>query len=234
LACYETAAFNTTTCAWVVLGTQPIKPTLACYETAAFNTTTCAWVVSGTQPVQPTTAIECWETRSFETTSCQWKVTGIKPIEPTTTLECWETRAFDTATCSWLTTGAQKPKPTGLVCSQIVTFNTTTCDWEITALPIEVSNAVTPNGDGDNDYFHIGGLDCYSNNTVEIYNRWGVLVFEASKYNNVDNVFNGSSNGRSIIKQSDGLADGTYYYVIKYVDFSGKVSQKAGYLYLSK
>jgi gliding motility-associated-like protein len=100
---------------------------------------------------------------------------------------------------------------------------------------IEVSNAVTPNEDGDNDYFHIGGLACYStNNTVEIYNRWGVLVFEASKYNNVDNVFNGNSNGKSIIKQSEGLAAGTYYYVIKYVDFSGKVLQKAGYLYLSK
>ena len=122
-----------------------------------------------------------------------------------------------------------------MACSQIANFNTTTCDWEITDLPVEVSNAVTPNGDGDNDYFHISGLDCYSNNTVEIYNRWGVLVFEASKYNNnVDKGFIGNSNGRSIMKQSDGLPDGTYYYVLKYVDFSGKVLQKAGYLYLSK
>ncbi len=51
LACYETANFNTTSCAWEVTGTQPAAPTgLACYETASFNTTTCQWDVTGTQP----------------------------------------------------------------------------------------------------------------------------------------------------------------------------------------
>jgi gliding motility-associated-like protein/uncharacterized repeat protein (TIGR01451 family) len=99
---------------------------------------------------------------------------------------------------------------------------------------VEVSNALTPNGDGRNEYFHIEGLECFSNNTVEIYNRWGVLVFETSRYNNVDNVFNGYSRGRTTIKQSESLPDGTYYYVLKYVDFSGNGVQKAGYLYLSR
>jgi gliding motility-associated-like protein/uncharacterized repeat protein (TIGR01451 family) len=99
---------------------------------------------------------------------------------------------------------------------------------------VEVNNALTPNGDGLNEYFHIEGLDCFSNNTVEIYNRWGVLVFETSKYNNVDNVFDGHSRGRVTINQSEGLPDGTYYYVLKYVDFSGNGVQKAGYLYLKR
>jgi hypothetical protein len=49
LACYETASFDTTTCAWLVTGSQPAMPTLACYQTASFNTTTCAWVVTGSQ-----------------------------------------------------------------------------------------------------------------------------------------------------------------------------------------
>jgi gliding motility-associated-like protein len=99
---------------------------------------------------------------------------------------------------------------------------------------IVVSNALTPNGDGKNDYFHIEGLDCFSNNTVEIYNRWGVLVFETNKYNNVDNVFEGFSRGRTTIRQSEGLPDGTYYYVVKYLDFNGNGMQKAGYLYLTR
>jgi hypothetical protein len=34
---------------------------------------------------------------------------------------------------------------------------------------------------------------CYPENTVEIYNRWGVLVFETTGYNNVTNAFNGIS-----------------------------------------
>jgi gliding motility-associated-like protein len=42
-----------------VSGTQPAAPTgLACYETASFNTSSCSWVVSGTQPaVSLTTSI---------------------------------------------------------------------------------------------------------------------------------------------------------------------------------
>jgi hypothetical protein len=32
--------------------------------------------------------------------------------------------------------------------------------------------------------FSIRGLECYADNTVEIYNRWGVLVFERAGYNN--------------------------------------------------
>jgi hypothetical protein len=58
LACYETATFNTTSCAWDVTGTQPSVPTLACYETATFNTTTCQWDVTGS----PAAAIVTTET----------------------------------------------------------------------------------------------------------------------------------------------------------------------------
>ncbi|MBV2195559.1 MAG: gliding motility-associated C-terminal domain-containing protein [Flavobacterium sp.] len=33
-----------------------------------------------------------------------------------------------------------------------------------------------PNDDGLNDYFYISGIECYENNTLEIYKR-GVLRF---------------------------------------------------------
>ena len=52
LACYQTAAFNTSTCTWDVSGEQAVQPTLACYETATFNTSTCSWVISGPQAPQ--------------------------------------------------------------------------------------------------------------------------------------------------------------------------------------
>ena len=61
LACYQTASFNTTSCAWDVTGTQPAMPTLACYETASFNTGSCSWVVTGTpivvSTITPSTAV---------------------------------------------------------------------------------------------------------------------------------------------------------------------------------
>jgi uncharacterized repeat protein (TIGR01451 family)/gliding motility-associated-like protein len=128
--------------------------------------------------------------------------------------------------------------PLGIIVKDLSDNYSTTSDGA-TVLSVKncvviVSNALTPNGDGLNEYFHIEGLDCFSNNTVEIYNRWGVLVFETSKYNNVDNVFEGYSRGRTTINQSVGLPIGTYYYVLKYVDFSGNGVQKAGYLFLNR
>ena len=80
IACYQTANFNTITCAWVVSGNQPVQPNLACYQTANFNTSTCAWVISGNQPVQPTLA--CYQTANFDTTTCAWVISGVQPQNP--------------------------------------------------------------------------------------------------------------------------------------------------------
>ncbi|MBX9889351.1 MAG: gliding motility-associated C-terminal domain-containing protein, partial [Flavobacteriaceae bacterium] len=99
---------------------------------------------------------------------------------------------------------------------------------------IEVFNAVSPNGDGKNDFFRIEGLECYPKNTVEIYNRWGILVFERVDYNNTDKSFRGVSEGRVTISESKGLPTGTYYYILKYKDNDAKGHEKSGYLYLNR
>jgi gliding motility-associated-like protein len=99
---------------------------------------------------------------------------------------------------------------------------------------IEVFNAISPNGDGSNDFFRIEGLNCYPDNRVEIYNRWGVLVFERTGYNNNDRVFRGLSEGRVTIKPSEELPTGTYFYIIKYNDTDSKGREKSGYLYLNR
>lgn len=97
---------------------------------------------------------------------------------------------------------------------------------------IIVFNAVSPNGDGINDTFHIKGIDKYPDNRVEIYNRWGVKVFEADAYNESDNMFRGYSEGRSTVKKGIGLPIGTYFYILKY-NTSSKTIEKSGYLYIS-
>jgi gliding motility-associated-like protein len=105
---------------------------------------------------------------------------------------------------------------------------------------IIIHNAFTPNGDGTNETFSIENIeqDCHLPNTVEIYNRWGILVFETKNYNNNGNSFDGNSNGRATVSQSSGLPTGTYYYIINYsaVDGTGKtqIIKNDGYLYLSK
>jgi gliding motility-associated-like protein/uncharacterized repeat protein (TIGR01451 family) len=102
-----------------------------------------------------------------------------------------------------------------------------------------VHNAFSPNGDEKNPVFIIDNItdECYIDNTVEIYNRWGVLVFETKNYDNETNVFDGTSRGRTTIKQSEGLPTGTYFYIINYTSSTTdgiQTFKKDGYLYLTK
>ncbi|KAF2511958.1 T9SS type B sorting domain-containing protein [Flavobacterium foetidum] len=105
---------------------------------------------------------------------------------------------------------------------------------ELNGCVIKVFNAFSPNGDAKNARFYIQGIECYPDNTVEIYNRWGVLVFNMNRYNNEDRVFVGFSEGRTTIKQTDGLPVGTYFYILKYKDSSSKPHEQSGYLYINK
>jgi gliding motility-associated-like protein/uncharacterized repeat protein (TIGR01451 family) len=106
---------------------------------------------------------------------------------------------------------------------------------------ITVHNAFSPNGDGINELFVIENIEdsiCYPENTVEIYNRWGVLVFETKGYNNVSKVFDGTSQGRTTISQSSGLPTGVYFYILNYTSIGNngelQTNKKDGYLYLTR
>ncbi|MEK6495298.1 gliding motility-associated C-terminal domain-containing protein [Myroides odoratimimus] len=98
-----------------------------------------------------------------------------------------------------------------------------------------IYNLISPDGDGKNDYFIIDNINRYPNNTVEIYNRWGVKVYETSNYNSSDNVFRGYSDGRVTVEKSDKLPSGTYFYIVtyEYKDTQGsRMIKKSGYLHL--
>lgn len=97
-------------------------------------------------------------------------------------------------------------------------------------------NAVSPNGDNKNDYFRIDGLsNCSAENTLEIYNRWGVKVYETKNYGFNENVFKGYSEGRTTIAKKEFLPTGTYFYILYLKKYdSQKIEKKTGYLYLSR
>ncbi|MDI5951098.1 MBG domain-containing protein [Flavobacterium yafengii] len=121
----------------------------------------------------------------------------------------------------------------------VMTVNTGCGGIVLACGTILVHNAISPNGDGINEKFIIDNIDdtvCYPDNTVEIYNRWGVLIFETKGYNNTSNVFDGSSRGRTNVSQPTGLPTGTYFYILNYtsVDNDGKIitNKKDGYLYI--
>ncbi|QLG44326.1 gliding motility-associated C-terminal domain-containing protein [Costertonia aggregata] len=86
---------------------------------------------------------------------------------------------------------------------------------------------LTPNGDGKNDFLVIDGLENSPNNTLQIFNRFGTLVYIQKNY---DNSFTGLSNVSGVIKRNKGLPSGVYFYIITLNDLAIK---HQGYLYLS-
>ena len=102
---------------------------------------------------------------------------------------------------------------------------------------IVIYNAFTPNGDNFNEWFQIENIEdfnCYPSNTVEIYNRWGVLVYETKNYDNNTRRFEGISEGRVTVNKSDELPTGTYFYLIQWTTTDGQTVTKDGYLYLTR
>ena len=77
--------------------------------------------------------------------------------------------------------------------------------------PLFIPNAISPNNDGYNDKFIIGGLETYPDNDIVILNRWGNVVYEASPY---ENDWSGISSDQPLSLASQQLPNGTYFYVL--------------------
>jgi gliding motility-associated-like protein len=99
---------------------------------------------------------------------------------------------------------------------------------------LEIFNAVTPNGNGDNDVFVIRNIQNYPNNSITIFNRWGVVVYETEGYGQNGKFFKGISEGRSTINKNEELPIGNYFYILRYVNDNGVSKERSGYLYLNK
>ncbi len=96
---------------------------------------------------------------------------------------------------------------------------------------LKIPDAFSPNGDGTNDVFYIPNLEYYPNNRLQIFNRWGSLVYLGAPYKN-------DWDGRSTHSATVGevLPVGTYFYVLnlgeKYEEVPDKVF--TGYIYLKR
>jgi gliding motility-associated-like protein len=81
-----------------------------------------------------------------------------------------------------------------------------------------LSNIFTPNGDGINDFFFIKNIEYFPNSRLEVFNRWGNLIYSSDNY---QNDWDGGNQ-----------KTGTYYYLFYPNNPSGKIKLQKGFITL--
>ena len=109
------------------------------------------------------------------------------------------------------------------------------CDFDNSpdSCDVIIHNYISANSDDVNEYLNIQGIENYPNNSIEIYNRWGILVYDVEGYNNESKSFRGISEGRLTVNPNTKLPEGTYFYNLKYTKSNGIAIEKTGYLYIT-
>jgi gliding motility-associated-like protein len=83
----------------------------------------------------------------------------------------------------------------------------------VTKLCVDPPSVFTPNNDGFYDKWVVINGGCTKSVQVNVYNRWGGLVYSNDRYNNE---WDGTHKGKA-------LPDGTYYYLVKALLQNGEV-----------
>ena len=102
-----------------------------------------------------------------------------------------------------------------------------TCTFNVVVLASNVlftiSNVVTPDGDGINDVWTLPNIEEFKSNTVVVIDRWGNKIYQATGYDNVRTVWNGTNKNGTVVPT------GTYFYTVEVRD-QGKVLLKKGFI----
>lgn len=91
---------------------------------------------------------------------------------------------------------------------------------------LTVFNQISPNGDGENDYFHIDCIEQFPNNSLVVYNRYGNIVYSIEGYKND---WDGIANVGGVVGKGEPLPIGTYYYLLKIEE---KEFESTGWIYI--
>jgi gliding motility-associated-like protein len=90
-----------------------------------------------------------------------------------------------------------------------VTNGVCPASWDTVHIRVKnliIPTLITPNLDGNNDFFVIGGIETMGKTSLTVFNRWGARVFEKREY---DNTWNG------VDDRENPLPEDTYFYILK-------------------
>lgn len=131
------------------------------------------------------------------------RLEGVKVINNTAVVSTADTSGVATYNCD----------PSDVNCQRgtVTSINVTPGQAEMF-----VSNVITPNNDGKNDYFYVQGIEKYPNSALYIFNRWGGTVYQTKNYGN--NWY------------APGLSEGTYYYRLELNQPTGGIKLLKGWV----
>jgi len=133
----------------------------------------------------------------------QWKVNNVNIGGNSSIYATNSLKNGDEVTCVLTVDGCAAPITSNLI--------------SMTVLPpptITIPTAFTPNNDGINDQWNIEALSSYPNCMVDVFTRYGAMIFHSKGYSQPwDGTYKGSK-----------LAPGTYYYLIDLGNSSPKLS----------
>jgi gliding motility-associated-like protein len=160
-------------------------------------------------PVAPMPGQLCMTDQTVGATSWNWIVAG----NPSATTSSYCYTIQDTGTLC-VTLFVQD----SLGCAD----SATACVEVLSDALISIPNVFTPNADGNNDnfvvtYTNLSGLRC------ELYDRWGVLVYEWDG-------LTGYWDGRTTSGKE--ATDGVYYYIVNAITNQGDVKEFTGFVHL--
>ncbi len=142
-------------------------------------------------------------TQLFDDTLCLGTSTNLLAYGPQNTSWMWNTGA--TSDNITVTSSGQYSVTVSNSCNSY----SDTANIVFIPCSCNVPNVITPNGDGMNETLVIDCVQYYEQPVMQIYNRWGNMVYQNDKY---DNSWDG--------KDDNGveLSDGTYYFVFTVLD----------------
>ena len=94
--------------------------------------------------------------------------------------------------------------------------NEQTFDIEVTVEDCVLPTSFTPNGDGNNDVFWVNFGDLVEPVSLEVFNRWGSLVFRAEDYSDCAKYKSDCWDGTYYKQFGQACNEGIYYYVFTY------------------
>jgi gliding motility-associated-like protein len=188
----------------------------------AGNTTTCIFQVVVKDRVPPVIA-HCPANIDLATASASGDaVVDWKP--PTATDECTLTSFQST----------HQPGDIFPIGETVVTYtatdksgNVTTCAFTVKVekeeTPLDITQLVTPDGNGSNDTWLIGNIEKYPTNKVIVVDRWGSVIYSTTGYDNAKNAWRGESMKGGLVPT------GTYFYTLS-IHSGTSVTERKGFI----